>query len=217
MYNKHIILVLAGLFVTTTILAQNGAPDLTLSNKKTSIEVSLGFGKTFFFGDLRTQETAQDAEGFSPNIGTNVAFAYYRSISKVPGLQLGARASFFISTPSTNDSGDKEYFFNYYHGGISAKYFYGKTVDKGLFSRVDAGFGQMTEKLRNTSEKEATHQFAIGTTLGGSLGWAFPLKSGKSVFVETYYEQSFRNGDVDGVGEKQFQSGQIAFNVGLSF
>jgi hypothetical protein len=78
----------------------------------------------------------------------------------------------------------------------------------------------MTEKMRYNDENRYEHQFAIGSTILGGVGYAFPIgKSGNTaITVDLEAEYSSRSGDVTGLGEGQpFQNSHVSINFGVSF
>ncbi|MBC7921592.1 MAG: hypothetical protein H7Z75_10955 [Ferruginibacter sp.] len=183
-------------------------------------EVGMGAGQTLFFGDIRTKlQQAILAEAFEPGIAGNFLLAFYVAPERWKGFGLGARLKFSGSGGGATDDQGGEYFFNYYNLGVSAKYYpLSRQFNKGLYTRASLGTGQMTTKHQfNDAAETYVHQFAIGSTLTGGLGWTFPLRN-KSISIESEFEYSRRNGTISGVGDGQlFQSGQLGANVYLTF
>jgi hypothetical protein len=131
-------------------------------------------------------------------------------------LGIGSRIKGTFGTSVKGDLGDN-YIFNYYNLALVGQYFpISRSYGKGLYLRGSIGFGQMTTKRVNERTNLYKHQYAIGSSLLGGLGWAIPL--GKmSLRLEAEFDYSNRNGTIDGVGNAQFRSGQIGGNVMLSF
>lgn len=181
--------------------------------------ISIGYGNTFFYGRLSDKETINDGRGFGRNQGNTLATFFYVAPARWKGLGIGTGIKGFFATP--NNGGDNEtYLFNYYHVGVGAKYYFlSKTFNKGLHVKSSFGFGQMTEKMRYNSTKTYEHQFAVGTTLLGGIGYSFPILKKKAAFnVDFDFEYSSRRGDVTGIGENQsFQNSHVSLNIGLGF
>lgn len=182
-------------------------------------EVGVGFGRTLFFGDIRQQlRAAIGADDFTPNAGGNFLVAFYVAPAKWRGLGVGFRAKLFGAGGAAGPSGE-EYFFNYYHTGPSAKYYpFSRAFNRGFYVRASYGFGQLTAK-RDDQDNARTyrHQFAVGGTWLGGMGYSFPLKK-YSLSIEAEAERARRNGTISGVGDDQaFESGQIGANVVLTF
>lgn len=179
----------------------------------------IGFGQTLFFGDIRTKlAEAIGAREFAPNTGFNTVLGFTVAPEAWDGLGLGARAKVFAATPSRGTEGER-YFFNYYHAGMSAMWYaLSGRFNDGAYVRASVGFGQLTAK-RDDGEtaNEYRHQFAVGTTLLGGLGYSFPLGS-TSLSIEAEFEHSSRNGTISRIGEGQvFQSGQLGINCIITF
>ncbi|MDP5101688.1 MAG: hypothetical protein NWQ09_10195, partial [Nonlabens sp.] len=136
------------------------------------------------------------------------------------GFGVGTRFSWSGGPGSVGDK-NEDYFFNYYNFSASLKYyFFSNTFNNGFYLRSSIGTGQLTSKRANDLEKSYTHQFAIGTTLTGNIGYTIPLneiKSAQALSLELHFETSNRNGTIDGIGDKTFKTGQIGANVIFSF
>lgn len=181
--------------------------------------VALGYGNTFFYGTLADKETVNDGRGFGRNQGFTLSTFFYVSPESWKGLGIGSGVKGFFATP--NNGGDNEtYLFNYYHVGLGLKYYpFSGTFNKGFCVKSNFGFGQMTEKTKFNSTKTYEHQFAIGTTLLGGIGYSLPLNKGKLAFnIDLEAEYSNRRGDVTGKGEDQrFQNSHVSMNFGFGF
>jgi hypothetical protein len=206
---------LAGLLMLAPTLseAQSGT-------KKTVYgEIGLGFGRTLFFGDMRQKlQAAIGAGDFTPNSGGNFTTAFYVAPEAWRGFGLGVRAKVFGAGGSPGEEGE-EYFFNYYHAGVSAKYYpFSRQFNRGFYARSSYGPGQFTAK-RDYKDEARTyrHQFAIGSTLLGGIGYTWALKS-YSLSLEVEAERARRNGTISGIGEDQvFRSGQLGANFIVTF
>jgi len=182
--------------------------------------VAIGYGNTFFYGSLAEKETINDDRGFGRNQGTTLSTFFYVAPQKWKGLGIGSGVKGFFASP--NEGGDQEtYFFNYYHVGIGLKYYpFTKKFNQGFLVKTNIGFGQMTEKTKFNKIQTFEHQFAVGTTFLGGIGYSIPFgKEKKTSFnIELEAEYSSRGGDVTGVGENQrFQNSHVSINFGIGF
>ncbi|MBC8112677.1 MAG: hypothetical protein H7Y04_16635 [Verrucomicrobia bacterium] len=181
--------------------------------------LAMGYGNTFFYGTLAEKETRNDQRGYGRNQGFTLSTFFYVSPESWKGLGIGSGVKGFFATPNNGDN-NETYLFNYYHVGVGLKYYpFSKTFNKGFCVKSNVGFGQMTEKTKFNTTKIYEHQFAIGTTLLGGLGYALPLGKNKTCLtVEFEAEYANRKGDVSGKGEDQsFQNSHISLNVGIGF
>ncbi len=179
-------------------------------------EVGLGAGQSII--NSLSKASLETALGgtFEPSIGNNLMMAFYVSPERWKGLGIGSRiiGTFGSPTSGTNNS---SYVFNYYNLSLAAKFFVlSREFNKGLYVNGSFGFGQFTAKRLNESTKEFQHQYAIGTSLIGGLGYTFPFKK-TALSIEVQYENSNRNGTVNGIGDVNFKSGQLGGNIILSF
>lgn len=181
--------------------------------------VSIGYGNTFFSGRLGDKETVNDDRGFGRNQGFTIATFFYYSPNSWKGLGVGSGVKGFFATPNLGGPNEtEEYFFNYYHVGLGAKYHFSKAFNKGFFVKSNFGFGQMTEKTRFLDENRFEHQFALGTTFLGGVGYALPLSEHLSFTIDLEYEISRRRGDVTGEGQDiPFNNSHISVNFGVGF
>ncbi|NJK82514.1 MAG: hypothetical protein HC912_00555, partial [Saprospiraceae bacterium] len=153
---------------------------------------------------------------FEPSLGNNLMMAFYAAPENWKGLGIGSRIHGTFGTP-TDGTNSSQYVFNYYNLAFAAKYFVlTKAFNKGLYVNGSLGFGQFTAKRLNESTNDYQHQYAIGTSLMTGVGYTFPFKK-TALSIEVQYENANRNGTVNGIGEVNFQSGQIGGNIILSF
>ncbi len=178
-------------------------------------EFGLGFGQTLFTGDTKTLVGEALGGTFDPGIASNLMMAFYYAPQKWKGLGIGSRIKGAIATSVTGDFGDS-YFFNYYNLSASAKYYVSREFNRGLYGRAGIGFGQLTTKRANETTNAYTHQFAVGITLTGSVGYSLPVRRG-TFSLEAEYESSSRNGTIDRLGDQTLRSGQVALNLIYSF
>ncbi|MDX2306168.1 MAG: hypothetical protein NW226_25390 [Microscillaceae bacterium] len=214
--NKSILILAASI----TCLFIQFANAQTSENKKSRFpiygEFGLGWGQTLFFGDMKAQLTKSYGGAFNPNIGNNLMMGFYVAPENWKGLGVGSRIKGTFGTSVSGDNGDS-YIFNYYNLAITAKYYaVSKEFNKGLYVRGSFGFGQFTTKRVNEATKLYKHQYAIGTSLMGGIGYTIPFKK-TALSIEAEFDYSNRNGTIDGLGDASYKSGQIGGNVILSF
>lgn len=179
-------------------------------------EFGLGFGQTLFFGDTKNQLAQSYGGTFSPGIGNNLMMGFYVSPDNWKGLGIGSRIKGTFGTSIKGDNGDS-YIFNYYNLALSAKYYgLSKQFNKGLYLRGSVGFGQFTSKRVNEATNLYKHQYAIGSSLMGGIGFTIPLNK-MALSFEAEFDYSNRNGTIDGKGGATYSSGQIGGNIILSF
>ncbi|AEI51661.1 hypothetical protein Runsl_5369 [Runella slithyformis DSM 19594] len=179
-------------------------------------EFGLGLGQALFFGDMKAQLAKSYGGSFEPGIGNNLMMGFYVAPAKWNGLGIGSRIKGTFGTSVKGDLGDS-YIFNYYNLALTAKYYLiSKTFNKGLYARGSFGFGQFTTKRVNEAANLYKHQYAIGTSMMGGVGWTFPMKK-TAVSIEAEFDYSNRNGTIDGKGDGTYRSGQIGSNLILSF
>ncbi|MEJ8819061.1 hypothetical protein [Lacibacter sp. H407] len=179
-------------------------------------ELGLGFGQTLFFGDMKAQLTQSYGGSFNPGVGNNLMMGFYISPVHWKGLGIGSRIKGTFGTSVKGDN-DDSYIFNYYNLAVSAKYYaISGQFNKGIYVRGSFGFGQFTTKRVNEASNLYKHQYAIGTSLMGGVGYTIPFKK-IALSVETEFDYSNRNGTIDGKGDAGYKSGQIGGNVILSF
>lgn len=180
-------------------------------------EVGLGFGQTLFFNGITGNLEESLGGSFDPGIGNNVMMGFYVVPTSWKGLGIGSRIHGTFGTPVSGDLGD-EYVFNYYNLAVSLKYYWlSGQFNDGLYTRAGVGFGQMTVKRLNENAQRYVHQYAIGSTFTGSVGYTFSFQR-TALSIEGQFEYSGRNGTVTNRGDGvRFNSGQVGGNVILSF
>lgn len=179
-------------------------------------EIGYGFGQTLFFGDMKTQLTKSYGGAFNPGTGNNLMMGFYVAPEYWKGFGIGSRIKGTFGSSVIGDNGDS-YIFNYYNLAIAAKYYaLSKKFNKGLYVRSSIGFGQFTTKRQNEATNLYKHQYAIGSSLMGGIGYTIPLKR-TTLSFETEFEYANRNGTIDGLGNADYQSGQIGGNIILTF
>jgi len=214
---KKSILTLA---VSITCLIAQFASAQSVTEKKSKLpvygEFGFGVGQTLFFGEMKAQLAQSYGGSFSPGIGNNLMMGFYVAPESWKGLGIGSRIKGTFGTSVKGDNGDS-YIFNYYNLAITAKYYaLSRTFNKGLYVRGSFGFGQFTTKRVNEATNLYRHQYAIGTSLMGGIGYTIPFKKSALSF-EAEFDYSNRNGTIDGKGNAAYQSGQIGGNIILSF
>lgn len=192
----------------------------TTAEKKSKLpvygELGLGFGQTLFFGDMKAQLKDSYGGSFSPGIGNNLMMGFYVAPKNWKGLGIGSRIKGTFGASVKGDYGDS-YIFNYYNLAITAKFYaLSKEFNQGLYIRGSFGFGQFTTKRVNEATNLYKHQYAIGTSLMGGIGYTIPFKK-TAISFEAEFDYSNRNGTIDGKGDTGYQSGQIGGNIILSF
>ncbi len=179
-------------------------------------EVGLGFGKTLFFGDTKDALRRSYGGSFDPGTGFNVMMGFVVAPSSWRGVGVGGRIKGTFGSPVKGDN-DDDYIFNFYALSIAVKaYPFGGVFNQGPYARLSAGFGQMTTKRQNETTKLYRHQYAIGVTAAGALGWTLPVGA-FGLGLEVELEYSNRNGTADGIGATTYQSGQLGGNFVFSF
>ena len=179
-------------------------------------EFGLGLGQALFLGDMKQQLAKSYGGSFNPSTGNNLMMGFYVAPDNWKGLGIGSRIKGTFGTSVEGDFGSS-YIFNYYNLALTAKYYaLSQKFNKGLYLRGSFGFGQFTTKRVSEGTNLYKHQYAIGTSLMGGLGYTFPLKK-MALSIETEFDYSSRNGTVDGKGDTNYRSGQIGGNIILSF
>jgi hypothetical protein len=213
------IFILGVFFSASVALAQDSSKSLHRSTRSKPVvysEVGLGFGQTAYYGD--TQANLRQAIGGTSEAGrgSNIMAAFYIVPDSWKRLGLGTRIKGTFGAPVKGEGGF-DYIFNYYNLGVSAKYYpFSEQYDNAFYLRGGIGFGQMTTKRFDESQNIYVHQYALGLTQTVSVGYSYPLNS-YSLGLEIEYEASQRNGTVNGVGLRNFSSGQLGANLYVSF
>ena len=158
------------------------------------------------------------ALGGSADFGSanNLLAGFFVAPEKWRGLGVGFHMSGTFGAPVTGDFGD-QYIFNAYNVGVAAKYYpLSRQFNRGFYGRGSVGFGQFTTKRFRQDTNFYRHQYALGSSLMGALGYSVRVK-GLSVGLEAEVESASRSGTVDGLGSQTFKSGQLGVNLVVSF
>lgn len=212
---KHLLFTAA---LATALLGHAATATAQKAESKNPVyaEIGLGINKTLYFGDTRAQLNQALGGSSKPGTGNNILAGFYVAPQKWRGLGVGSRISGSFGAPVEGDFGD-EYIFNYYNLALAAKYYVlSRDFGRGLYVRGSAGFGQLTTKRFDKETNFYRHQYALGTSFMGGIGYTVPLK-GYSLGLETEFETASRSGTVDGLGDTTFRSGQVGVNVILGF
>ncbi len=204
--------------IISSLIFISASPSLLAQTNKRTVyaEVGLGFGQTLFFGDIKDRLSEALGGGFDPGSGGNVSTAFYLSPESWKGLGIGTRIHGTFGGPTTGEFGDN-YIFNYYNLALSAKFYPSGKFNEGFYGRGGVGFGQFTSKRENEAQARYFHQYAIGTTFTGSVGYTLPFNN-SALSLEAQFEYSSRNGTVTGDGDGvRFNSGQFGGNLIYSF
>ena len=177
-------------------------------------EFKFGYGITQFGSGLKEDFEAGNFSASSGGVGT---IAAYHKFNKIPFLNFGVKFKALGSAPSSGDDGF-EMFFNYWSTGFGLKYFpFQREARSGVFIGADYYYtSQFTQKYRNPTEKIFNHQFAIGSAFSGAIGYDISYKNVGFV-LGMEYEVASRQGEVSGVGDKNFSNSNIAFMAGIRF
>lgn len=179
-------------------------------------EIGFGTGQTIINNETKSNLKLALGGSFDPVFAGNLTTAFYYAPIKWKGLGLGTRLMWSGGPGAVGENGD-DYFFNYYNFSFSAKYYaISKVYNKGLYARLSLGTGQLTTKRANDAGNSFTHQFAIGNTITGNIGYSLPVRK-NALSVEGHFETSSRSGTINGVGDRNLRSGQIGANLIYSF
>ena len=227
----RITLIITFIFGGVNVHAQNSL------SQSTQVEVGIGFVTPLLQDgseltraeDLRDQQLSyyEDAEGNRSDVGSysslrgySINIGFYKPISKVKGLMMGAMVR-NTQTGSTPDAGYPEaYFFNFITAGVAFKYY--PFEKSNVFAKADFGLGAVFTKNRfvnEAGEQNFFHQFGIGT--GGSLGVGYsflPFKNkSRALDVQLIYQQLTTRVEVNGIGDDQWKFGALNLTVAMSF
>jgi hypothetical protein len=185
------------------------------SNSFTYGEFKAGYGVTQFSTGLKERF---ESGNFSRSGGGIFSVAAYRKFKKLNYIHLGLKFKGLGAAPSRGDN-NSEMFFNFWGTAFSIKYFpFSKSASKGFYLQGDYNFTtQFTQKYRNTGALEFDHQFAIGSSFTLGLGYQYPLKNRYALVATVEYDWANRQGEVQGIGDKQFRNTNLAFQLGLIF
>lgn len=200
------------LFGQTVLFAQTTQENIAF----TVAEFRAGYGVTIFGSGLKEK---YEAGNFSRSGGGLVTLTAFRKFKKVNYLTFGIKYKSLGAGPAQGDN-NQEMFFNYWGAAIAMKYFpFDRNAKKGLYLQGDYFFvSQFTQKYRNTVAKTFDHQFAIGNGLALGVGYDFPIGKGKTMLtIGIEYEANSRQGEVGGIGDKQFKNANFGIMTGLKF
>lgn len=200
--------------ISQFVVAQNTATQIRPKNIYG--EFGFGAGQTTIANETKSHLKVALGGSFEPVVAGNLTTAFYYAPSTWKGLGLGTRLMWSGGPGAVGDNGD-DYFFNYYNFSVSAKYYaLSQTFNKGLYMRLSLGTGQLTTKRANDASNSFVHQFAIGNTISGNIGYSFPIGK-NAISLEGHVETSTRSGTINGLGDKTLRSGQIGANIIYSF
>ncbi len=203
---------LVALFLFTTILA-NAQID---SDKKsfTYGEFKAGYAFSQFGKNLKER---YDAGNYGTSGGGLFTLGAYHKFESINHFNFGGKFSALGASPS-EATGGNQLFFNWWGAAISAKYYpLNKNANSGFNIYTDFYFiTQFTQKYRNLETKIADHQFALGNGL--TVGSAYDFKY-KSINFVTSLEYGFasRTGDVQNIGQVNFESSYFGGQIGFKF
>jgi hypothetical protein len=179
-------------------------------------EMGIGFGQTLFFGETKSALRRSYGGGGDPGVGSSLMMGFVVAPRVFHGVGVGARIKGTFGSPQKGDAGD-DYIFNGYALSLAVKaYPFAKTFNEGPYARASLGFGQMTTKRQNEATSSYRHQYAIGLTLAGALGYTLQVGP-VGLGLEAELEYSNRRGTADGIGAITFESGHVGGNFVVSF
>jgi hypothetical protein len=178
-------------------------------------EFKAGYGITQFSSGL--DERFENGK-FSISGGGLFSVAAYRKFQKLNNLHFGLKFKALGAAPSKGGN-NNEMFFNFWGAAISTKYFpFSRSASQGVYLQGDYNFvSQFTQKYRSSTELEFDHQFAIGSSFTLGLGYQYRLKKRYSLTASIEYDRATRQGEVQGIGDRQFRNSNLAFQLGLVF
>lgn len=206
----------AGITCMVSQFANAQNPISEIKAKNVYAEFGFGTGQTLISKETKIHLATALGGFFDPVFAGNLTTAFYYAPATWKGFGLGTRLMWSGGPGAVGENGD-EYFFNYYNFSISGKYYpISQTFNKGLYTRLSLGTGQLTTKRADDSSNSFTHQFAIGSTVSGNVGYSFPIGK-KTISIEGHFETSSRSGTINGIGDKSLNSGQLGANLIYSF
>ncbi len=187
------------------------------SEKKQSVysEIGVGFGKTLFFGDVKSVLKDGYGGAFDPGTATNLIMGFSFSPESWKGFGVGSKLNFAIGNSVKGDNNDA-YVFNYYNFAITTKYFaISKKYNEGFYVNASAGLGQFTSE-RSNGTLYYKHLYGLGFSFLSGAGYSIPVGR-QSLSFEVQYDYSTRDTGIDGKGESALKSGQFGANIIYSF
>jgi hypothetical protein len=205
---------------TMTTFAQNG--DMVSASTQPNTpdgftygELKAGYGVTQFQSGLKER---YESGNFGTSGGGLFSIAAYRKFESLGHLHFGIKYKALGAAASKGDD-NREMFFNFHGISVSTKYFpFSKSATEGLYLQGDYNFvTQFTQKYRKSAALEFDHQFAIGSSFTLGVGYHIPLSNRYGFVASLEYDMASRQGEVQGIGDKQFRNSNIAVQVGLIF
>jgi hypothetical protein len=210
---KNSIKLLAVLFISVMSIKSNAQ----VNPEKKSFtygEFKAGYAVSQFGKNLKE---AKDAGNYGTSGGGLFTLGAMHKFESINHFNFGGKFSALGATPSKGE-GTNQLFFNWWGAAISAKYYpFNKNADSGFNIYTDYYFiTQFTQKYRNVDAKVYSHQFAIGN--GITLGTAYDFKyKGVNLVASLEYGFAQRTGDVQNVGQVDFESSYFGAQVGFKF
>jgi hypothetical protein len=209
---KRVLLFLIIYSIQYELSSQNSSENISF----TYAEFRGGYGINVFGSGLK--EKYKDGH-FSNSAGGLATLAAYHKFKKINYLNFGIKYKSLGAAPSKGDNG-QELFFNYWGAAFSSKCFpFQRDAKKGIYLQADYFFvTQFTQKYRTTSKLQFDHQFAIGSGIAFGLGYDLPIiKSNLLLTMGVEYEMDSRQGEVTGLGSKNFKSSNFGLLIGIKF
>jgi hypothetical protein len=209
---KRVFLFLIIYSIQHELSSQNSSENISF----TYAEFRGGYGINVFGSGLK--EMYKDGH-FSNSAGGLATLAAYHKFKKINYLNFGIKYKSLGAAPSKGDNG-QELFFNYWGAALSSKCFpFQRDAKKGIYLQADYFFvTQFTQKYRTTSKLQFDHQFAIGSGIAFGLGYDLPIiKSNLLLTMGVEYEMDSRQGEVTGLGSKNFKSSNFGLLIGIKF
>jgi hypothetical protein len=219
MHSSLHILAIVSLLTFTSFAQSNENPSSpateSTSGGFTYGELKAGYGVTEFQSGLKER---YESGNFGTSGGGLFSIAAYRKFESLGHLHFGIKYKALGAAASKGDD-NREMFFNFHGISLSTKYFpFSESATEGLYLQGDYNFvTQFTQKYRKSAALEFDHQFAIGSSFTLGVGYHIPLSNRYGFVASLEYDMASRQGEVQGIGDKQFRNSNIAVQVGLIF